>query len=97
MGNLMSPGAATAGPRGPNLVRPSASATVNAEDRRANRTFLSSMVGIIIRDRHGSGGSADARETPGGNQLQLPAPGSWNGSSPSSCPPWSTSSFGPAG
>lgn len=64
MGSLMSPGAATAGPKGPNLAGPSTfgAAATAPEDRRANRNFLADMLGIVIRDRHPSGGTTDAGE-----------------------------------
>ena len=57
VGSLMSPGAAGAGPKGPNLARPSTFGGPAAapEDRRANRSFLSDMLGIHIRERSPSG------------------------------------------
>ena len=57
MGSLMSPGAAGAGPKGPNLARPSTFGGPAAApaDRRANRNFLSDMLGIQIRERSPSG------------------------------------------
>lgn len=57
VGSLMSPGAAGAGPKGPNLARPSTfgGPAPAPADRRANRSFLCDMLGIHIRERSPSG------------------------------------------
>ena len=71
VGALMSPGAPTGGgpQAAPPLARPSVgAAAASATERRANRTFLHHMVGIVIKDR--SGGVTDH---PGARPVTAPS------------------------